>query len=175
MAKNYIDYIYLDTPSDYPEDLQIIVFEDEDSSLLKFEMCNCDLPYEWKEELNLYPSGYYKLEYDYCMDSESVDGYKCYEYAVLSTIVSVKPSFIARLIELKLKSNLVYYMLLGLFTKCWKIDYYYGSAGLTSKALYLPQALWLRFIAYRWHDAGWGMGYKPKLNLPYPWSKQYWY
>ena len=146
------------------------MYADGYCGLLDLELDNNGIPEGWVDELKKYPSGFYELHYDSYTDHEYCDGYIAYSYEVACEILSMKKSWKAwvyYLLDEKIYPKLDF--LCSLFLPHWRIDFEYGGAGLCKTKLFLPKALWIRFIRPKHYAKNmWGENYT-KLSLYRGW------
>lgn len=150
------DYIYLrnEDPGD-EEFLYIVVCQPTDQSLLYFENSEIGLPDHWKEELTGYPTGYYKIEYTWERDTESLDGFEIASYQILGDITSIKNSPLAAplLWFFHYRAVPVFEFAVDLFSKVWAVDCYWGpGGGFVKSGMYLHQAILYKYFGYKKDD-----------------------
>lgn len=150
-------YVYVET-HDQDEDgpyKHLIALKDD---IFSFEQQN-GTPDEWQETINKLPDGYYQIECEYDMEQDFCDGYATSEpYPVLSDYIPIfYPSLIARICYWQNVLEDLFDKILALFDKHWSIDYYFGEGGgVGSSGMYLPKALWRRFVNPK---CPWGKGW----------------
>ena len=180
MPRQYTSYIhvhYQEPDDEYDDELTISCCIDERYDLLAHEIANAgdDVFGDYLEDIKKLSNGYYEVVYNSCMDSESDGyGYEMYSYEVVDGFVSFKKTFKAYLIGTYWHHIMPkVHAFQDLFTKSWGVDFDYGGAGLAVSGLFLPKALFIRYIRCKVpnYDPGWGKEFKAKINSPLWWRR----
>lgn len=130
--------------------------------LLAFELGQCGYPDHWKKELLKHPPGYYRIDYATRTESECHDYGEWFSYPVVDDLICLERSFKARLYWF-LNLNLIptFETAYDLFRPIWRVDFEYGGVGISSRSMFLPYALFIRYFTPKGH-AAWGDNYTDK-------------
>ena len=140
------------------DDYKYLVCLDKDG-IGSVELGYNGIPSEWEDFVQNQKPGYYKITYEYYMDSDWDEStYQSHSYPVIDgdVLPKIEPSFIARIIAWELYIDNVCFNFISLFQKRWCVDIEYGGVGISTTRSYLPKALFQRFI---YIDPEWGKGW----------------
>jgi len=159
-----VTYCYWEAPDpDYDDPGAAIPLVGGD--LFEYEMHEIGL-YEddHVEFFNKLKTGYYKIQYVKGRDGEYDGPYTLYEYDVIESYESAEHSQHARWLYWKYRLNYRWQMFAEIFQKVWGLDWDYGGAGISSKNMYFPKALFLKIKSSKYypgkrHEPSWGPGY----------------
>lgn len=151
----HTDYVYLefDHADDEPTPM-LTVLGDTEHSFLSYWTDAVGIESDWVEELRKHKQGSYKIEYTSFEDDSDWESGRTEQN--LGSLVSITP---ARLKGAWLVQKLVWADRWEWFTqpfrKCWVVDFCDGhdSGGVRSKEMWLPRALYRRFIM---REGPWG-------------------
>ena len=143
-------YVYLERDS---EDSYTRLIPIGERTLFHYEYSNCGMLEEWDPQLEKLPEGFYKITYSYYWDAEFCEGHRITpDYAVMDALLSIEPSFAARLISLKEWFQEKLYQLTIPFRKVWALEHCLGDFGSREENTWLPIALLKLLISKDFFD-----------------------
>lgn len=148
-------YVWIEECEDEPRDI-IPILDD----FLAYEIREMGSDREGFEDAQKVSGGFYRVEYDWHMDQEYMDGFPCGpKYMVFDCIISLHPvPWLGRWLWFR-HQTLEHWLdvLTAPFRKCWQVDFEYGNAGTSTSLTWLPSAIYYRWLLPE-SQAGWGPG-----------------
>lgn len=179
-----ISYIYLErteasvevvngVEEEFDAETSVIPLVEDD--FLDFESSQSGFDEESLEFFKGKPCGYYRVKYDSYTDAEYCDGWKISpDYLVFSGFEEAWPAPIwGRVYEFHKYKWLPFWdATFSLFRKQWSVDFEYGGVGVGTASMWLPKALYVRFVNPKPYTS-WGENWT-QISLRGGWWDRWW-
>lgn len=125
----------------------------------------------WKDK----PSGYYLVKYEWHNEQDYSEGWPCGpEYCVFDGFTEATPApIMGRFCDFHKNRWLPFWdAFFSIFRKQWSVDFEYGGAGVGTHSMWLPHAIYVRYVKPKRY-ASWGENWT-KVSLRGGWWDR-WY